>query len=174
MVDNYSGSSEATKLLINRGRSNILVLSGILDSENAREKLRGFKSELERNGINFDEAYVKFGEYNSEFGYTATECFLKSGKSLDAVFAMTDTIAIGVIQALKAAGIHIPKDVSVVGFDNIIFSEFIDPPLTTVNQPKYEMGKIAVEMLFNIMSGNKNEFERSVTLATNMVIRKST
>lgn len=156
VANDYLGSRLATNYLIKNGHRNILFLSGDryygLDSDRAR----GFCDEMKENGIEIKDGYIQIGKYEAEFGYQAVSSFLDGGKFLDAVYAGSDMIAIGALQALRHYKISVPDKVSLIGYDDIYMSQYTHPALTTVCQPKYEMGTEAVEMIIQIINQKEN------------------
>jgi len=156
-VDNHTGSSLAVEHLLRKGRSRIAFLSGPLRIRNRRERLEGYERTLAAAGLEPAPELVREGRlereeqggiYELELGRALTRELLFSGVEFDAIFAVNDMTAIGAIEALREGGRSVPEEVSVVGFDNLTLSALIEPPLTTVSQPQYEMGLAAAELLF--------------------------
>jgi LacI family transcriptional regulator len=174
VVDNENGSYTGVNYLIQRGYKNILYIAGAFITQTAKDRLTGYKRALSDNGIRFHEALVKSGSYRSEWGYQAIEQFLAEKVAFDAVFCGNDLIAFGAIKRLKEAGIRVPEDVGVVGFDDIYVSSMMEPALTTVKQPNYEMGYRAVEMLLDVLESKNDDPGRKVVLNTELIVRKST
>ncbi|MGF6989773.1 LacI family transcriptional regulator [Lachnospiraceae bacterium PM6-15] len=171
VADDYKGSRMATKYLIENGYKHILFLSGDRHFGIHSDRARGFGDEMKAHGLSLSEDYFIVGKYDAEFGYQAIHDFLELKKPVDAVYAGSDMIAIGAMQALKDNGLSIPGDVSIVGYDDIYISQYLDPPLTTINQPKYQMGAGAVEMLIKLIE--KQEKQEKLVLSPELVVRKS-
>ena len=137
-------------------------------------KIEGYKGALLENGIPFDETLIisrsKF--YGFDSGYEATKELLRSAKPPTAIFALCDRIAVGVVRAVKDSGLRVPEDISVGGYDNEIFSEVIDPPLTTVSTSVYEIGKSAAELLIGIIENKITDKVKTIIEPT-LVIRNS-
>jgi len=170
--DDYQGSRTATRYLIQNGHKEILVLSGDRYMGMRSARICGFCDEMKENGLTVKKENIIFGKYKVEFGYQAMTEFLKQERALDAVYACSDMIAIGVLQALGEAGLSVPKDVSLMGYDDIYMSQYLHPPLTTMNQPKFAMGEKAVEMMVGLIQKNDRERQK-LTLESSLVVRKS-
>ncbi|MBS4536770.1 LacI family DNA-binding transcriptional regulator [Clostridium sp. D2Q-14] len=171
-VDNFNGAYEAVNYLIEIGHKSILFLSGQLDIRPSKKRLEGYKKALKDNDIPFDEDLVIVGEFSSDFGYKImNEMQLKDDTK--AIFCGNDLIAIGAMNALKEKGKRIPGDVSIVGFDDIYISSLVNPRLTTVMQPSYDIGYKAVERLIDIIE-KKDSANKEVKIQTKLIIREST
>ena len=156
-IDNHAGSLLAMEHLLEKGRRRIAFLSGPLHIRNRRERLEGYHRALADAGLTAIPELIREGRlereeqggiYELELGQTLTRELLRSGVELDAVFAVNDMTAIGALEALREGKANVPDDISVVGFDNLAHSALVEPPLTTVSQPQYEMGLAAAELLF--------------------------
>lgn len=147
LSDNAFATFSCCELLIRKGSRNIAFISGSTDVSTSRERLEGYKDVLERHQIPFDKDMVKYGDYTSEGGYNAIIELERSAIQYDAILAANDMMALGAIKALKELSYRIPEDIQVIGFDNIVFAQYVDPPLTTVQQPTIEMGRKAVELI---------------------------
>lgn len=173
IVDNFIGGYEAGKHLLKLGHTEIIFLSGPLKSNTSINRLNGYKKALHEFNIDLKEEYILEGYYRSEWGYEATMDLLNKDKKFTALFCANDLIAIGAIKALKEKNIKIPQEISIVGFDDIYMARLIDPELTTIKQPNYEMGYKSVEILINILE-DKKENNKNINLKPELVIRKST
>ncbi len=175
LVNNLEGAYQGVKHLLERGYRKIAFITGALTSTTARDRLEGYKQALKEYGIAFDESYVKAGQYKSEWGIEAAEQLLREHIDFDAVFCGNDLIAISVIKTLKNSGFSIPKDIGVVGFDDIQMASMVEPELTTVKQPNYEMGYKAVDLLIEVLEKPDKQIEQKrIILSTELLIRKST
>ncbi|MGD1820215.1 MAG: LacI family DNA-binding transcriptional regulator [Pleomorphochaeta sp.] len=169
--NDYLGAYEATKYLIEKGKKRICFISGEKRSDQISDRILGYKKALKDNGIKFSDSLLIEGDYTSEFGYESTNTFIDNIE-FDAIFAASDIIAVGALKALNEKNIKVPDDVSLLGYDNIYYSGYTNPPLTTVEQPKYEMGVKAVKMLINIINNKKNESNK-IIIDPKLIIRKS-
>lgn len=194
--DNYCGSIMAVDHLVARGKRKILALTGDRYSNFTRdeitdrfylgkgadrplpgdtlERTRGFFEALKRYELPFSKEYLHIGRYTSDFGYEAVNACLDRGLVFDAVYAEGDMIAVGAIQALKEHRLRIPEDVAVVGYDNIEISRYLDPPLTTIHQPKYQMGERAVEIFREIAHVPGAARDQKVILPPELMVRGTT
>ncbi|TCO77471.1 LacI family DNA-binding transcriptional regulator [Marinisporobacter balticus] len=172
-VDNCLGAYEGVKHLLSCGYKNIIFLSGPLSTHPSIERLKGYKRALEEFHIPYKEENIFEGTYQSGWGYETVKMLLKKHIDFDALFCGNDLIAIEAVKALKEAGIKVPKEVGIVGFDDIYMATLVDPELTTIRQPSYEIGYSAVEMLINILE-KKVKTKEKVVLNTELIIRKST
>ncbi len=178
LVDNTKASYTGVNYLLDQGYRKIAYIAGSIHTRTARDRLEGYKKALAERGIALGEEYIKTGEYKSQWGSAAAQAFLDEKVRFDALFCGNDLIAIGAVKALKEAGIRVPDDVGVMGFDDIYMAEVVEPALTTVKQPNYEMGYRAAEMLISAIEGQtspeKVKEVETVILDTELTIRQST
>lgn len=172
-VDNFKGAYDATKYMITRGLKNIALINGDMDIYLYRQRFEGYKKALEEAGINFKEEMVVHGVYGWQDGYQDMTGLLKKHLKIDGVFAASDPKAVGVIRGIKDFGLRVPEDISVIGFDNFDMAPLLDPPLTTVSQPFYEMGAKACERLIKIIEAKRKPKARVEILPCELKIRKS-
>lgn len=172
-IDNFSAAYKAVRHLINLGHSKIALLSCKNEFISTKLREEGYKKALEEAGIKFDEKLVKYGDYSFKSGIRAAKELLSMQEKPTAIFAISDIMAIGVIKALKEAKLKVPENVAVVGFDDINFASMYDPAVTTISQPKYDLGCVAMEMLLNFIEG-KQKNPQGVFLEHELVIREST
>jgi DNA-binding LacI/PurR family transcriptional regulator len=123
-------------------------------------------------GLDYHEELVAHGDYSAESGRVATEGLLRKGARFTALFAANDTLALGAMSALRANGLRIPEDVAVVGFDDLPFSAFTDPPLTTVRNPGVVQGQLAARKLLALLR-QEPVAERITFVETELIIRRS-
>ena len=163
IIDNIKASYDATKFLIDKGLKNIAFVGINKDESNAwGERHLGYEKALEESGITIDKDLVFFKDLRVKSGYKAIEAFLANNKKFDGVVCSSDEIAIGVINALREKGINVPGDVSVIGFnDNDVASCFY-PKITTVRQPSYDIGSVAMRMLIKILNNKPLEQDQYV------------
>ena len=170
--DEIKGGFIATDYLIKKGRRKILMISAELFRSAAKMRLEGYKKALEENGIHFDRDMVIITGVGIEDGYNAVNQAISKGIDFDSIFCYNDMLALGVIKALKERGFSIPENVSIVGYDDIIFSSFVCPALTTVRIDKYRLGYEAFKILIDIVKGRRKKIKRKV-LDVELVIRES-
>ncbi len=162
-IDNEYGGRLATQHLISHGHRRIAHLTGPLSFPDSRARLLGYRQALADAGIAYDEALTIESDWLEEGGYHATQRLLNRGAGITAIFAGNDQMAAGVLQALRDAGRSIPDDISVVGFDDVLFARYLYPSLTTVRQPLLEMGAAAARLALAALSDEevevRNKFE---------------
>lgn len=145
-TDNYQGGYEATRYLLNNGHENILCIQGTPHSMPVRERVRGYLDALRGKGIEC-RARIAGNSFSIQNGYLETKLALNSASRPTAIFALSNTILLGAIKAIRESGLVIPDDISVITFDNNTFLDFIDPPVTRMSQPVNEIGTLAVKLL---------------------------
>lgn len=158
--------------LIKNGDSRIAFISGPLNISTSEERLEGYKAALAQYGIPFDNALLTYGDYTVESGYNAVLSMERSGVKFSAILAANDLTALGALRALKELSYRVPEDVEIIGFDNIVFSQYCDPPLSTIQQPTAEMGLRAAELLFCMIDGHLPA--QPVPLTPRLLLRKTT
>jgi LacI family transcriptional regulator len=170
-LDNRGGAFEATTHLIDLGHRQIAFIAGIPEHPDAMERMVGYRDALEAAGIAFDKKLVVQGDFHETGGFLAMNRLLDSGRAFTAVFAANDQTALGARLALFRRGIRLPDDVSLVGFDDLPVSRYATPPLTTVHQPVYEVGRLLVDAMFDLLEGRPAKLE---VPRMELVVREST
>lgn len=170
-VDNFEGGYLAAKHLIDLGHKKIACITGPLNLKDDRDRLEGYKKALMDAKINIDSSIILQGNYKIAGGVENTKKLLD--KDITAIFACNDLMAYGSYQVLKSAGYKIPDDISIVGFDDVQLSAMLDPALTTIKQPAYEMGLESAKMIIKLIEG-KNIRKKIIKFKPNLVVRKST
>jgi len=153
-VDDTKGGALATRYLISQGHRVIGYLGGPREHAANRNRLTGYRRALKAADISYEPALVQSGSGRAESGEQSLAFFARSPVPT-AIFCYNDITAIGALSALKRHGLRVPEDVSLVGFDDIPFAQYVDPPLTTIHQPKDEMGRLAMKMLIDLLDGKK-------------------
>ncbi len=171
--DNLRGAQLATGHLLSLGHRRIAMLTGRPDLESAQLRERGYREALQAAGASVDESLIRCGDYDPEVSLEQARLLLTGPNPPTAVFAANDMSAIATIEVATELGLHVPADLSVVGFDNIPESALCAPPLTTVEQPIRKMGERSIELLLSLIRGERLQATH-ITLATNLVIRQST
>lgn len=169
---NRSGARKAIDHLIDLGHQRIGFITGKPGVNSTRERLAGYRDALRAADIEFDEALVLSGDFLEAQGYAATQKLLVLEPRPTAIFTSADTAAFGAIKAIRDAGLSVPGDISVVGFDDIPEASLVMPPLTTVHQPLLEMGATAVRHLQRLMDEPDTAPCRA-ELQTELVVRES-
>jgi LacI family transcriptional regulator len=153
--DNFAGGFKATQHLIQLGHRKIAFIAGDMEHPDANERFKGYKSALEAANIPFDPDLVVPGEYHEVSGMLATDRLLSSNRQFTAIFASNDQMAFGAALSLHRHSLRIPDDVSLMGFDDLANSLYCIPPLSTIQQPAYELGRLAASAMLQLLSGQK-------------------
>jgi LacI family transcriptional regulator len=169
--DNAEGAGLAMRHLHALGHNRVAFISGPLDHPDATERMQGFRSEAEKKGMALDEDLTVFGDYQEAGGYRAMNSLLENRTQFTAVFAANDQMAYGARLALHRAGLRVPEDISLIGFDDLPHSAFTLPPLTSVRQSVYEIGISAARAMMDML--NKQN-PPSTLVAAELVVREST
>jgi LacI family transcriptional regulator len=173
-IDNRRGGHEATAYLAAQKHRVIATITGPLDWPSARARLDGYRDALRDAGIAAERSLVEpCVDWGLDSGRRAAERLLESAPKLTAIFAQSDLLALGAIAALRARGMRVPEDVSVVGFDDIPVSSVFDPPLTTVRQPMREVGELAARLIGDRASSARKAKGSRHMLRAPLVIRGS-
>lgn len=175
VVDDYQGAYTAVEHLVSCGYKRIAHLAGPKNLSIGKHRLKGYKDALENWNLPFDESLVVFGGLDDTDGVIGFQKLLHRNSKPDAVFAANDTVATGAFVSIRENGLRIPADIALVGFSNTNISSLLEPPLTTVEQPTYEIGSTAVQLLLEQISNPEENFIPQVkVLKTHLIIRKST
>ena len=174
-VDEYSGAFQAVEHLIKNGCRKIAHIAGEQTLSTARHRLRAYKDALEKHKLPIDEDYIVISKgFTPKHGIKPTKKLLNNPVRPDAIFAVNDGVAIGAMYVIKGAGIKIPEDISVIGFDDEPHSSYFKPSLSTVMQPTYEMGMLSARILLKrINTNNDISRPRVELLYPELVIRES-
>jgi DNA-binding LacI/PurR family transcriptional regulator/signal transduction histidine kinase/ActR/RegA family two-component response regulator len=154
LIDNLGGMRAVIEHLVREhDRRRIAFIAGLSDNTEAKDRLEGYRQVLEEHGIPFDPALVEGGNFVSSGGKVAMTRLLERGVEFDAVAAASDAMALGAIEALRARGLRVPRDLSVTGFDDLVVARLGNPPLTTVAQPYERMAEAAMQLLLRQLAG---------------------
>jgi len=169
---NKLGIKNGIKYLYEKGNRKIVFVKGRGNLEVSKQRLEGYIDAMKEYGI-YDEKYIFEGDFNVEGGIKATKKIITTFPDLDAIFYSNDMMALGGMKILLRSGYKIPRDISVIGFDNIHISSVIEPELTTMSQPIYIMGKKACSILIDVINGD-TPIEKQVYFETELIIRGTT
>lgn len=174
-IDNVRAAESVVRHLVDRGHTRIgCITNAPLKFSAASSRLEGCRNALEQAGISPNEDYFEEGNYTAESGLEAMRAILqRSEEPPSAVFVASDTVAFGAMRAVRDAGLTIPHDLAVAGFDDIPLSAYTDPPLTTVHFPAVEEGSRAAELLIDLIEGKLEPGYRE-TVETRLIVREST
>ena len=177
-VDNVSGAYEAVSYLIKLGHRRISIILNEPVCQPVLDRFEGYKKALRDNGLKIEEslivdAGIKPGQNSMDAGWQSMKKLLKLKERPTAVFVISDLGAIGALKAVRDKGLSVPDDISIIGFDDINTVSFLDPPLTTVAQPKDELGERAVELLIRKIENNIMTLNEQIVLKPTLIKRKS-
>jgi LacI family transcriptional regulator/LacI family repressor for deo operon, udp, cdd, tsx, nupC, and nupG len=172
LVENRNGSFEAVNYLAKKGYCRIAYISGIPKLPSSKQREQGYLEALTANGLIIDQSLIKYGDSSHISGVKLCEELLNLPTPPDAIFTGNNLITLGALETIHKKGIKIPKEIAIVGFDDMYWSISLNPPLTAVRQPAYEIGKRAAELLIQRI---KDPLRPTVnmTLKTELMIRSS-
>lgn len=176
-IDNVSAMEKAIDYLYENGHRDIGLVTFSGDKQTVvKRRMEGYIKGLKNNNLSFKSDYILDDEgsrlHEIEYTYKVFTDFLNKNKKITAIVTISDYHAYGAIKAIKEMGLKIPEDISIVGYDNIIFSNFVDPPLTTVKQPKKEMGRVGMKLLLDLIEGKRIK-NKKIILETTIIKRNS-
>lgn len=172
VIDNVKAAEMAVDHLIGLGHTRIGFAGGLYTIPTSRTRRDGYLNSLEKAGIPIDEELIHFGDSKHDSGKKIAEQLIRMKHPPTAIFTSNNVITLGALELIHSHGIKIPEEMAIVGFDDMYWSISLNPPLTAVLQPGYEIGKQAVEMLFSRLSEPDRE-TRKIVLNTRLMIRKS-
>jgi LacI family transcriptional regulator len=173
IIDNTKAGYDAALHLLSQGCKHLVYVGGNLKRNVYSERLKGFKLALLENGLPFADSQVIINNLNEDAGVDVARTILKMKPRPDGIFAANDTSAVACIQELKAAGVQIPQEIAVVGFNNDPISHIIEPNLTTVNYPGREMGEIAATTVINAINNLPASSLNTLVLRHQLIVRES-
>jgi LacI family transcriptional regulator len=173
-IQNFRGARDMVAHLLSLGHQRVAIIKGAQGNFDAAERLRGYRAALRDSGIAPDRSLEAQGDFTEAGGYAATLMLLELTPRPTAIFAANDSMAIGVLSALRESGVKVPEAMAVAGFDDIPLARYVDPPLSSVHVPIYKLGERAVELVLHGIT-HKNDHERKrEQVSTHLVIRRST
>jgi len=172
VVDNISGAYKAVSHLIKLGHRRIGLIGGPTTITTGRERQEGYQRALIDHGLTIDEDLISEGDFKQDSGYQRACELLQLSNPPTAIFAANNLMTLGALNAIHEKGLNIPQEVAIVGFDDMPWAPSLNPPLTTVAQPAYELGRVAAEMLLARIA-DKDRLVREIKLETTLIIRES-
>ena len=172
IVDNVQGAYEAVSHLVRLGHRRIGLISGPVHITTGRERQEGYKQALTEHGIESDQDLIKIGDFKQDSGYQRACELLEMDDRPTAVFTANNLMTLGALNAIHEKGLSIPQDVAIVGFDDMPWAPSLNPPLTAVAQPTYELGRVAAEMLLARIADRDHPI-REIKLETALIVRES-
>jgi LacI family transcriptional regulator len=172
-IDNYGGAYAMVRHLVGPARRRVAVITGTPNNRDAAERLRGYREAVRDLEVEQSAEWELGGNFTEASGYEAARRFLALPHRPEALFASNDSMAIGALSALREAGVRVPEDVAVGGFDDIPMARYTSPPLTSVRVPMGELGARAVRRLVLAVGTEGNQPTRRETLPTSLIVRAS-
>jgi LacI family transcriptional regulator len=172
-IDNVGGAAAMTKHLIQLGHRRIAFIKGAARNVDAEERHRGYRTALRSARIERDPRLEIDGAFTEHGGYRAAKALLMISERPTAIFAANDSMAIGALSALREAGVAVPAEIAVAGFDDIPIAQYTSPPLTSVHVPITELGARATARLVEQLASTRRKKHQCETLATTLVVRQS-
>ncbi|GCF07553.1 LacI family DNA-binding transcriptional regulator [Dictyobacter arantiisoli] len=169
---NFQGAYDAMNYLLELDHRRIGFITGGRETGCAQQRLEGYQAALKDHGLPYDPQLVYYGKFLQPQGYQGAQTLLNLADPPTAIFASNDSMAFGVMEAARERGLHLPEDLSILGFDDIPQAAQVHPPLTTVHQPLNKMGQRAAELLLDYMADPLAPIER-IELPTDLIIRQS-
>jgi LacI family transcriptional regulator len=171
-LDDVAGGYMATQYLTSLGHNAIAIILGPVNEECTHKRLEGFRKALHESGLQDDPRLIVQGDWSASSGKTAISKLLGYEMGFTAIFAQNDQMAIGAMQAVREAGLRIPDDISILGYDDLPLTGFTNPPLTTIRQPMAHFGEVAVKLLLKAIKQPGSEPEL-VRLEPALIVRES-
>jgi LacI family repressor for deo operon, udp, cdd, tsx, nupC, and nupG len=172
-IDDFDAFRRATAFLIDLGHRSIGFVGGPIGAPASIARRAGFEKAMAEAGLHLDPRFCLEGNYGPESGRRAAETIFAYGQKVTAIMCVTDLLAMGALQAIQSKGLSVPGDVSVMGFDDIVPTKFTNPPLSTVHQPRDQIGREAMHMLLDILK-DEGVPPRKFLVPTHIVVRGST
>jgi DNA-binding LacI/PurR family transcriptional regulator len=172
MIANLDASRQAVRYLLELGHRRIAYVGDRFGRESDTERFSGYRATLDDAGIPFQPEFVMHGDGMPEGGAQAMDRLLGLPELPTAVFCYNDMTAIGALKSIRVHGLHVPGDISIVGFDDLYLAQYLEPPLTTMRQPKHEMGRMATDTVLQLLAGA--EPPRCVEVPGELIVREST
>ena len=172
-IDHKQASYDMTNYFINKGKKKIAFLrTSVEDNIEDSERYKGYKKALEDSGIDLDKSLVLQGDSTNESGYRIVEVLIEKGNIPEAIFASSDELAVGALNALLDNRINVPKDISIAGYDDTRIASMIRPSLTVIKQPIYDMGAVAARIIVKLID-NQDVEEKYIILPHTLIERQS-
>ena len=172
-LDNVEGARLATQHLINQGYKRIAILAGPENLGISNDRKTGFIQTLKQNKITLDKNHIIHCDFNQDYAYIAAKELLSMNKRPDAIFAISDRLAIGAMIAIKEAGLKMPKDFGLVGFNNEPITKLLTPSITSVEMFAFEIGKATAKMFLEMLHSDDDMSDKEIIIKPKLVIRES-
>ena len=172
-ADNFSGAYNATKYLIDLNHTNIAHITGDIEKFSAIERVNGYKKALQDSNISVKNEFIINSSFIEEEGYSATKKLLSQNNKPTAIFASNDKIAIGAIKAIKEAGLKVPEEISIIGFDDIEECKYLNPQLTTIKMDLAKMAEVVTDLIITSIEYDNKKSNNYYTVPVNLIERDS-
>ncbi len=172
LIENVEAAREATRHLVKLGHKRIAYIGDQFGYQSDTERMTGYRQALEEADLPFRPELVVHGDGKPQGGGAAAKKLLSLAARPTAIFCYNDQTAFGALRTIRTRGLSVPDDISLVGFDDLYFAPLVEPPLTTIRQPKEKMGRKGMEILLSLMSGAK--FDKTVKVSGTLIVRNST
>jgi LacI family transcriptional regulator len=173
MTNNIKGAYMATEHLIKHGYKKIAIITGPMQYSTGRDRYIGYKRALEDYAISYHDELVLEGDFTIESSYELTKEIIESKMKIDAIFISNNSMSLGSYKYIKEQGLKIPQDIALYGFDDPEWADVVDPPLSGITQPAFELGVYAAQKMIDTIQGTCPEIREIKLLDPNMIIRKS-
>ena len=173
VVDNYRGAYDIVEYAIKQGHKRIGIIQGLPNTYTTKERLKGYKDALKKSRISLDPSLIVGDSFRQETGYVETKSLLELPDKPTVIFATGDLIALGVLEAVEELKLTIPDDISVIAFDEIDVNPFLKCPLTTVVQPKEDLGEAAVNLLLEVIKAKGKKIPKQIVINPSVQFGKS-
>ena len=170
-TNNHKGGLMATRHLIGMGHRRIACIQGTITSNPSKERVRGYRDAMIEEGYESDICIVG-NEFSIQNGYLETKLLLESDNPPTAIFTLSNTITLGALKAIREASLKIPKDISLLSFDNYSYMDYMEPPITRISQPTEDMGKLATKILFDRIDSVPNNTSQ-LKLSPSLIAKES-
>ena len=171
-IDNVGATRTAVRYLGAQGHRHIAYINGPEDSPLCKDRLKGYREGMAELGVHKTRALLYSGDFSLDSGAAAARAIVAADKLPTAILSANDAMAIGALQVIKKQGLRVPEDISMVGFDDIKFAAYCDPPLTTVRQPRTRIGELSMQIMLELLNGEDPGLQRR-ELLYELVIRDS-
>jgi LacI family transcriptional regulator len=172
-TNNFQGVYDAVSYMIQNGHKSIACVQGLCETMANIERVKGYRQALVDHNLKVDETLIAGENFGAENGYVHTKLLLSRESRITAVMALSNLIALGAIRAIREKGLHIPDDISIIGFDDQPYCAYLEPPLTTVAQNEAEMGRIAIDLLLKQIEGDNHNPPEGLLIPTRFIERSS-
>jgi LacI family transcriptional regulator len=171
-IDNIDGGYQATRCLVESGRRRVGTITGPVQNKATQDRTQGYQMALQEAGLFSDPDWISYGDWTYSSGYFAMLRFLEKDLNLDGIFVQNDRMAMAAMVAIRQAGLEIPTDIALVGYDDTPEAAFTNPPMTTIHQPAHELGRLATHMLIDLISDPEMSVQHTL-LKAELIVRGS-